>query len=224
MDFMWLGQAGILFEYGNIKIMIDPYLSDYCQKLNPDNYRRMPINNNIFNIQPDILLITHEHADHLDPETCKKLLNKEREITVLAPENAWKELRKYGNRHNYVMFNPGTMWTHNGIEFRAVKAEHSDRTAIGAIISIDNKHFYVTGDTLYNEEVISTVKINPDYIFLPINGVGNNMNIADAVKFAEKVKAKSCVPIHWGMFDDIDAADFNIKNKIIPKLYEKVTL
>lgn len=50
------------------------------------------------------------------------------------------------------------------------------------------------------------------------------MNMSDAAKFAEKVGAKACVPIHLGMFDDIDVADFNVKNKIIPKLYEKVTL
>ena len=46
MNITWLGQAGLLFEKGNLKIMIDPYLSDSVGKVNPKNYRRIPVNEN----------------------------------------------------------------------------------------------------------------------------------------------------------------------------------
>lgn len=35
MEITWLGQAGLLFEKDNYKIMIDPYLSDSVEKINP---------------------------------------------------------------------------------------------------------------------------------------------------------------------------------------------
>ena len=43
MKIIWLGQAGLLFDNGKIRIMIDPYLSDSVAKVNPNNYRRVPI-------------------------------------------------------------------------------------------------------------------------------------------------------------------------------------
>ena len=36
---MWLGQAGLLFEKKDIKIIVDPYLSDSVEKINPKNHR-----------------------------------------------------------------------------------------------------------------------------------------------------------------------------------------
>ena len=43
MKIRWLGQAGLLFEKDNLKIMIDPYLSDSVKKINPKNYRCVPV-------------------------------------------------------------------------------------------------------------------------------------------------------------------------------------
>ena len=43
MKITWLGQAGLLFETGGLTIVIDPYLSNSCQRLNPDSFRRVPV-------------------------------------------------------------------------------------------------------------------------------------------------------------------------------------
>lgn len=48
MKITWLGQAGLLFEKDNYKIMIDPYLSDSVEKINPQNYRRTKVKKNCF--------------------------------------------------------------------------------------------------------------------------------------------------------------------------------
>ncbi len=63
---------------------------------------------------------------------------------------------------------------------------------------------------------------NLDAVFLPVNGVGNNMNISDAKQFAKMTEAKKVIPIHWGMFDELDVSDFDLVNAIIPKIYEEV--
>ena len=95
-------------------------------------------------------------------------------------------MRKIGGNNNYALFNRHTSWTESGIKFTAVKAEHSDITPIGVIIDDGEKKYYITGDTLYNEEIFSDIPGDIHCIFLPVNGVGNNMNMADAARFAKK--------------------------------------
>lgn len=224
MQIVWMGQAGLLIDTGNIKIMVDPYLSDSVAKVNPQNWRRVPVDEAFFRKDPDMIVITHSHLDHLDPETLSRLLDTPKAVTLLAPYDAWQEARKFGGNHNYVMFNRGTVWTQDGLIFTAVKAEHSDLTAIGFVLDDGVQKIYITGDTLYNKEIFGDLPEDIDAVFLPINGVGNNMNIADAKRFARKIGAKKAVPIHWGLFDEINPAGFDLENAVIPTIYGEVKL
>ena len=60
-------------------------------KIEPQNYRRIPIDERFLKIKPDVIVITHNHADHLDKETLCHYLTQESEVTVLAPNGAWQE-------------------------------------------------------------------------------------------------------------------------------------
>lgn len=222
MKITYLGQAGLLFEKDGTVIMIDPYLSDSVEKINPKNYRRIPVDKSLFQIKPDIMIFTHNHLDHYDPETVEKFITRDSRVTVLAPQSVWNEVRKIGGDNNYVLFNRHTQWSKNGFRFTAVKAEHSDATPIGVIIKDGKKKFYVTGDTLYNTEIFEDIPNDIYALFLPVNGVGNNMNMPDAKRFCDKVNPKFVVPIHCGMFDNIDVNEFDCDNKIILKTYEKI--
>ena len=224
MKITWLGQAGLLFETNDKKIVIDPYLSNSVAKTEPKNYRRQPIDERFLKIKPNVILITHNHADHLDKETLCHYLSEDSEVTVLAPSGSWQELRKFGGvKNKYVLFNNATTWTEEFACFRAVKAEHSDEYAIGVIIQAKGKNYYITGDTLYSEKVFESLpNLEFEMVFLPVNGVGNNMNVVDAQAFANRVKAKYNVPVHFGLFDDINGADIRMKNKIIPNLYQEI--
>ena len=224
MKITFLGQAGLLFEFNGVRVMVDPYLSNSVEKVEPKNYRRLPIDESYFDIKPDILILTHNHLDHTDPETLKKLFSRHNGICVLASGNAWQTARKFGGDNNYIMFNRGTVWTEKGIKFEAVYAEHSDDKAVGVIISYGGRKYYITGDTLYNKKVIKDINIPIDVVFLPINGVGNNMNMTDAAHFAEEIKAKTAVPIHFGMFDSLNAGNFGFKNRVIPEIYKEIKL
>lgn len=224
MKVILLGQAGLLFDLDGVRVMVDPYLSNSVERLEPKNYRRQPIDESFFDIKPDIIVLTHNHLDHTDPETLKKLFSRHNGICVLASGNAWQTVRKFGGDNNYIMFNRGTVWTEKGIRFEAIHAEHSDDKAVGVIISYDGKNYYITGDTLYNKKVIKDINVPIDVVFLPINGVGNNMNMTDAAQFAREIKAKTAVPVHFGMFDSINAGKFNFKNKVIPEIYKEISV
>ena len=221
---IWLGQAGLLFEFDGLTVMIDPYLSDSVKEIEPQNYRRIPVDESFFDIKPDILVFTHNHLDHYDPKTAKRFLTADSGITVLSPRSVWENVRSFGGNNNYVCFNRHTSWTKKGITFTAVKAEHSDPAAIGVVINTGSKKYYVTGDTLYNEEMFSDLPKDIYAVFLPINGVGNNMNMTDAARFVEKINPKYAVPIHIGMFDSISPNDFVCDKKVIPEIYKEIEL
>lgn len=224
MKITWLGQAGLLFETDGKKIVVDPYLSNYCFKSNPASDRRMPVDEKYLDMDVDVYAVTHNHIDHLDPETMPRYLERENSVLFLGPVSAWSIARKTGGNNNYVMFNRHTSWTFESIRFTAVKAEHSDPDAIGIIIDDGDKKYYITGDTLYNENVFADLPDDIYAVFLPVNGAGNNMNMTDAARFAKRVNAKKVVPLHWGLFDSLNPEAFECENKVIPQIYKEIEL
>jgi len=224
MKITWLGQAGLLFDKNGYKIMIDPYLSNSVEKINPKNYRRVAVDEGLFDIKPDMMIFTHNHLDHYDPETAPKFITDKTKITVLAPKSVWNEVRRIGGDNNFVAFNRGTVWSEAGIKVTAVKAEHSDDFAIGVIIDDGERKYYITGDTLYNEEIFGDIPSDIYAVFLPVNGVGNNMNMTDAKAFCERISPEVAVPMHCGMFDELDLNDFEYEKKSVPQIYKEIKL
>ncbi|MBR2615238.1 MAG: MBL fold metallo-hydrolase [Clostridia bacterium] len=224
MKITFLGQASLLFETEGKKILIDPYFSDSVGAMNEAKHRRVPVEDWLFRIRPDVILFTHCHIDHYDPETAEKLLKGAEGITVLGPMSVWQEARKLGGNHNYVMFSPGTHWTEGKAEILAVPACHSDPDAIGAVICAEGKKYYVTGDTLYNESIFPALPESLEAVFVPVNGQGNNMNAVDAEHFAERCKARFTVPLHVGMLDDMTPDIYKGNNRVLPEIYKEIKL
>ena len=225
MKIVFLGQNGILIKSKKSTFVIDPYLSDSVAETEPQNVRRQKIDEKFFKIKPDVILITHSHADHYDEETLDKLLENNVGAVLLVPPSVYFAAKKRYSGCNCVYFRSGTSFSVGGAVFTAVKAEHSDPEAIGAVISCDDKTLYVTGDTLYSERVFESLpQTEFDAVFLPINGRGNNMNPVDAAKFAKRVNTRFVVPMHFGMFDDMTGKELVCDNVIIPEIYKEITL
>ena len=224
MKITWLGQAGLMLQTAEATVIIDPYLSDSVEKIQPQNYRRVAVDKSFLDIKPDLLLFTHVHLDHYDTETAPIYLASEKKMTVLCPNSVWSEARKNGGVHNYVCFDRGTVWTEKGLRFTAVTATHSDFSAIGIIVEdlSDGKKYYITGDTLYNHGIFADLPDDLYAIFLPINGVGNNMNATDAADFVKRSGAKYSVPLHFGMFDELSPECFKAENRVIPEIYNEI--
>lgn len=198
----WLGQNGLLIEGRECTVMADPYLSDALFEAKGERCRRnFPVQKDFLDIHPDLLLLTHDHSDHTDMTTLRAVLDCEKSVDVICSANAWKKVRgELGGAHNYVSVYPGTEWTCGNVHVRAVTAVHSDESALGFIISMDGKTVYITGDTLYDERIISDVRDPVDIMLTVVNGRGNNMNYLDAARMVRKIKPKLAVPVHWGLF------------------------
>lgn len=166
MKIIFLGQNGLLIESKNSTIIVDPYLSNSVEKIEPFNKRKQPIDERFLRIKPNVVVITHAHADHYDEETLDKIFGEEgkgerggkgTDCTFFSPPSVFFKAKARYPWCNHVIFRSGTSVMIGDITFRAVKAEHSDAEAIGVIISAENKNLYITGDTLYSETVFESV-------------------------------------------------------------------
>lgn len=213
MKVMRLGQAGLLFDTGKTKALIDPYFTDSAYEVS-GVHRRIPVPPFVWDIKPDVVLFTHDHIDHYDPETARRFVNENTNVTVISPRSVWEKVKETGGENNYVLVSPGVVWTQGDMTVFTMGAAHSDPFAVGYVFAAEGKRVYVTGDTLFSFG-ISLPFESVDHIFLPVNGRGNNMNAPDAALLARKVNAKAATPVHYGMLDDIDPRVFEFENTFI---------
>ena len=202
MKITWLGQFALLIKTNNVTLMVDPYLTDsIADRLGADYSRLVPLREEYLSMKPDVILLSHDHTDHLDVPSLKMLLDTSKQAEILCGANAWTKARtEVGGHHNYVRMVPGCEWTTGDVHIRAVPAIHSDPTALGFVIHAEGKTIYLTGDSLYSREVIDRIREPVDIMITVVNGLGNNMNGIDAARLAAALHPKITVPVHWGLF------------------------
>jgi L-ascorbate metabolism protein UlaG (beta-lactamase superfamily) len=194
MKIRFLGQSGYIIKTENTEIMIDPYLSDSVNRI-AGRPRMLPIPINPENISCDVVICTHNHLDHLDPDTIKYINNEQFFLTT----NEGKiELKKLG-KTNVIALNRDVSITVGDFEITAVFADHAVE-AFGLIVKAENKTLYFSGDTLYNEKLFEIAKYKPDITFICINGRLGNMNVNEALITAKRIGAKINIPNHYDMF------------------------
>ena len=187
----FIGHGSLCMDYDGYIIQIDPVgrYTDYSQQ--PD---------------ADLILITHAHGDHLDPDAVAQV--EKANTVILLNEESQKKLQK-----GEVMKNGDTK-TVNGIKIDAVPAynpsrpQHPKDRDNGYVLQIGDKRIYVAGDTEDIPELANLKGI--DIAFLPINRP--TMTIDQAVNAAKIIKPAILYPYHYG---DTDV------NQLIPKLADQ---
>lgn len=227
MQIVWLGQGGLMLVSNKNKILIDPYMTNSLRKIDKSLKRRVKIKKKYFRLKPDIIILTNSHPDHTDTHTLVKFLKKKKKrIIVLSCENSFKTVAdaRGCKKANHIMFGEGDEWTFDNLHILAVKARTDDRSAFGLLItdSTDGKKYYISSNTLYNEEIINSLPKDIHAAFLPISGDYGCMNMVDAQRFAKKLDAEFVVPINYGMFDKIDPDEFKCAGKIIPNPFRAI--
>jgi len=195
MKIRFLGQSGYIIKTEKTEIIIDPYLSDSVNRV-AGRPRVLPIPIEAKDISCDAVICTHNHLDHLDPDTVKEINATQFFITT---NEGKKELEKLG-KINASALSVGESITVGDFEITAAFADHTVE-AFGLIIKAENKTLYISGDTLYNEKLFEIAKYHPDITFICINGRLGNMNVKEALITAKKIGAKVNIPNHYDMFD-----------------------
>ena len=194
MKIRFLGQSGYIIKTEKTEIIIDPYLSDSVNRV-AGRPRTLPIPINPQNISCQAVICTHNHLDHLDPDTVAQINDEQ---FFIATNEGKIELNKLG-KNNVVSLNVGESTVVGDIEITAVFADHTVE-AFGLIVKAENKTLYFSGDTLYNEKLFDIAKYHPDITFICINGRLGNMNVKEALITAKRIGAKINIPNHYDMF------------------------
>jgi L-ascorbate 6-phosphate lactonase len=196
----WLGQAGYLIKtHRGVTLMIDPYFSDKGKEL--EDLKRLfapPINPDEF--QPDLLLVSHGHLDHLDEPTIRSFAAAGR-TTLMAPPSCTSRASDWGWQASRLrQLQPGTSATKADCHVRATFARHTLPDAIGFLLTIDGIRIWHSGDTEYDEHLRGLTSQKLDVAFVCINGGGGNMNAHEAALLAWQLKPRVVVPMHYGMW------------------------
>jgi L-ascorbate 6-phosphate lactonase len=222
MKFEALGQVGYKIIHANTVIYIDPYLSNYVEKIEGQKAKRLyPIKINPENItDADWVFITHEHIDHCDPETLLPLSKSSPKAKFVCPYTVISILREIGISNDR-LFLASSKWfsLSEHVIYSSVPSAHPTieinqqglSRYVGYIFDFNGFKIYHSGDTALNKEVYKHIlKHRPiDLVFLPVNernffreseGIIGNLTIREAFALAEDLEAKYLVPMHWDMF------------------------
>ena len=147
-----------------------------------------------------IVFVTHDHYDHFSPEDIEKVMNNE--TILVCPSSCEKAVRKAGlSLKNIVLMDPNDFMEIEGVKVTAIhsynvgKLFHPKRNKwLGYLVELDETTYYVPGDMDENEDALNA---KCDVAFLPIGGT-YTMNAKEAAKFANKIRPKVAIPIHYG--------------------------
>lgn len=198
----YLAQAGFLIKTPDRIIVIDAYLSDAVERL--FNFKRMiPAFISPEEIDADLWLTTHSHADHLDPDTLPVVAGNPKTFFIGSPdcEEYYRQLQVPESRYRILKLHQE--WKAPGIRIKAVYANHGELApdAIGMLIDIEGIRIYHAGDTGFDPDKIkASVNSDIDIMIAPINGQYGNLNASEACELARLMNPQILIASHFWMF------------------------
>lgn len=193
----WHGHDTFSIE-GDIKIYTDPY------KISKKT-------------EADLILISHDHFDHLSLEDLKKISTNK--TTIVAAKECLNKITGISYKEKIGIL-PGENKTINHIRIRAVNAYNIDKinpdtkkpfhpkedNKIGFFLNIKGISIYHTGDSDLIPEMSD---LRPDILLVPVSGT-YVMTAREAAQATETIKPKIAIPMHYGTIvgSENDATEF----------------
>ena len=144
----------------------------------------------------DIILITHNHYDHLSPEDVAKIATDR--TWIVTTGDAAKKLSG-----NIKTIKPGDSIIVEGIKIEAVPAYNVNKNFhpkannwVGFIVTINNKRIYHSGDCDFMPEMKN---IKADIVLMPVGGT-YTMTAEEAANAVNTINPEVAIPMHY---DDI---------------------
>ncbi len=221
MKITYLGQMCYLIETGGLKIVTDPYFSNTCDRDGSVRKYAPPVTLN--EIMPDIIIISHEHRDHLDAATLAPFYRLRRRSFTLVPEPIARCITEIGGEA-VEMSAPeaaklGESFRLGTVTVTAIPCAHTElhREANGNfrelsyLIEAEGKKIFFGGDmSMYDGLFELLCEISPDAMLLPVNGrdyfrtsrgIIGNLDSNEAAELAAKVGASMFIPGHHDLYE-----------------------
>jgi len=213
----WIGQAGFVFKNKNNTIIcVDPYYSNSIERHEGAASRRIWFNKfDIEKFNPDLVICTHDHLDHTDPDTIP-LLNSYSNAIFYGPKSSIEHMKKMNISPNRLkIIEVGKIYIFKDIKIKPVFANHTIDSC-GIILYFNDLKIYITGDTCLDYRLYKIAEEQVDILILCINGKFGNLSIKDSIRLFKKIKAKKIIPMHYGLIptNTVNIYEFiNICNK-----------
>jgi L-ascorbate metabolism protein UlaG (beta-lactamase superfamily) len=180
----FIGHGSLMFEFNGLFIQVDPFgrVADYS---------RLP--------KADLILITHEHPDHLDLQAIEQI--RRSDTLVVLTETCAQQLT------GGIAMKNGETQSVRGIRIQAVPAYnrvhqrpdgqpfHPKGVGNGYVLTFGDKRIYVAGDT---ENIPEMSTLGPiDCAFLPVN-LPYTMTPEMAAAAARTIRPQILYPYHYG--------------------------
>lgn len=185
VNFQWLGHDGYRISAAGKTIYIDPY-----QLSKPQQHKN----------DADIILISHNHFDHLSIDDLKHLVNTK--TTIVAAKECTEQLK--GLKAAQVKgASPGDKITVQGLSIETIPAYNTNKKfhpkadgKVGFVLTANDLRIYHTGDS---DDIPEMSSVTPDVALVPVSGtyVMTAEEAARAVN--DKIRPrKLAIPMHYG--------------------------
>jgi L-ascorbate 6-phosphate lactonase len=207
----WLGQAGFAFKTPSGQIVYtDPYLSDAVERLH--GFKRLslpPIAAD--EVRADLVVLTHEHTDHLDPDATAIITRRNPQCRFAGPVGCMEGLGQAGVApERRCLLEPGRAHDLGGVVVHAVAADHGDDSpsALTLLLDFAGVRVLLSGDTSLRLGLFRPlIDLRPDLILPCINGVFGNMNHIDAARLVQAARPRYAIPCHYWTFAEQGGGD-----------------
>lgn len=218
----WLGHSAVLLEFPGCTIITDPMLGEIAAPLPAARLKRwVPVPLRVAELpRIDLVLLSHNHYDHLDAPTVRELASRQPETVWCVPLGLGKLLKRLG----VTRVEEFDWWESRALgpaQVTATPAQHfsargvHDRNATlwcGFSARVGGRAVFFAGDTAYHPEFAEIgARLGPfDLLLLPVGAYEPrwfmrvvHMNPAEALAAYRELggnHAPALLPIHWGTF------------------------
>jgi len=216
---IWIGHSTFLIKKAGTVILTDPIFSDRAspfKNIGPERLippviplKELP--------RIDFVTVSHNHYDHLDINSLKKISELNPDAVFLVPAGDLKLLKKK-RINNVYEFNWWETFKVEELTFTFTPVQHWSKRGLfdrnkslwgGWYINFNDYGMYHAGDTGYSKDFIDTrLKLGaPKYAFIPIGAYDpewfmaeSHVNPEDAVQIMIDLEAEKAFGMHWGTF------------------------
>ncbi len=217
---IWIGHSTFLINNGDLTILTDPIFSERASPLSFAGPKRLikPVIKIKDLPQIDIITISHNHYDHLDINSLRKIQKKFPDVKILVPKGDLKLLKNYNLKKNGYEFLWWEEMTIKNTKFTFTPAQHwsarglrdRNKSLWGSwFIKSGNRNIFHAGDTGYSKDFkeIRNRLGKVDFAMIPIGAYDpewfmsySHVNPEEALNIARDLNAKKSIGMHWGTF------------------------
>ena len=228
---IWIGHSTFLIKKEGLTILTDPIFSDRASPFGFIGPKRLiPPAINISALPKiDVITISHNHYDHLDISSLRKLSKLFPEALFFVPQGDKRLLNK-NNIKNVHEFDWWNSFKVKNFEFTFTPVQHWSKRGLfdrnrslwgGWHIKHNDYSIFHAGDTGYSNDFVQTrLRLGaPKYAFIPIGAYDpewfmsdSHVNPEEAVQIMLDLEAEKGFGMHWATFTLTD------ENTIEPKI------